>query len=138
MDEKIFGRLIPVVIAIVVLIVQYVIKNQKKKNITNATIPVPQAKETLPQAEINKQKQTDQDRIENDSLKTLVSKAHNITYDSKSNNKKPAFTAMQKNIKPSINRTIQVINNEKNDLTLTGEELQKAIIYSEILNPKYF
>jgi len=141
MDEKIFSRIIPVVIAIVVLIVQYVIKNQKKKNLAEATVPLPKSNEAKPNhiKEIVKTKEAEKDhRNEVENLNRLITNTHNITNDSKSNNKKTAFTTMKKNIKPSVNKTIEIVDNEKSSFTFSGDELKKAIIYSEIFNPKHF
>ena len=144
MDEKIFQRIIPVIIAVVVLIVQYVIRNQKKKiNANSSSTTNPDFEKIILEKEkvkpvferVHASKKgnlvnvvTEIEPIEN----TLDSKK--ITYQTV---KQTMKQNMKQNIKPSININLPEAA-VKSSVTFTEEELKKAIIYSEILTPKHF
>ena len=132
MDEKIFQRIIPFIIAVIVLVVQYVIKNQKKKaNAAQQQIPVPQSADVF-----SEEKPVEQ-------VKKIIRKetVENVVKDKSQTDKgikKTTFTTMKQNIKPKVVKTKIEEDNKSESISFDEKELKKAIIYSEIFTPKHF
>ena len=143
MDEKTFQRIIPVIIAVIVLIIQYVIKNQKKKNAASASTKVPEFEEIVFQKEeikpaverVQTHKKANPNKVVTELNKNEnASEFKKITYQT-------VKQTMKQNMKQNIKSSFQSNDSEipvKKVFLFNEEEIKKAVIYSEILTPKHF
>ena len=145
MDEKILQRIIPLLIAVVVLVAQYAIRNQKKKNMA-ASVEPPVSKEAdiFPEIDFNKQMKETRKEVRKEKLEPVV--IDNIAEKEDVKLRKSAFSTIKQNMKQNMKQNIKssfdnVAVDKKaeiENISFTEEELKKAIIYSEILTPKHF
>lgn len=136
MEEKGIGNLLYILISVGVVILSYVFDKRKRKNAPQ--VPQPQNEipdwDPIPDDEPFFQKKMDVKPIvvesNFDSLETL---------ESLETNKGTAFTEIKSNLKSTFGKKpIETIEDESNNPNKAYFDPVKAIIYSEIMKPKYF
>ena len=143
MDEKIFERIIPIVVVIAVLVIQYAIRNQKKKNAALEPIPENEEFEPIPEHDFGFPKK-EKSIIKNERTEPEVLQTENNNQ--RTGVKKSQFHKIKQNMKPNMKQNIKSSFNSveveeltiSESITFTDVEIRKAIIYSEIITPKHF